>query len=245
MTDPPKPIRVAAIADIHCGRDGHGAYHALFAQINDAADLLLICGDLTDYGLPDEARVLVKELAAVRIPMVGVLGNHDVESGQQEEVCRILADAGIKMLDGESHEVDGVGIAGVKGFAGGFGRGALGPWGERIVKDFVHEAVNEALKLETALRRVDAPHRIAMMHYSPVRATVEGEPLEIFPYLGSSRLEEPLTRYPVAAVFHGHAHHGAPEGATSNGIPVYNVSMSLLRRAFPEQPPFRVLELGP
>ena len=244
MTDLRAPIRVAALADLHCGREGHSAFRELFARINEAAEILVICGDLTDYGLPEEATVLARELAAVRIPMVGVLGNHDVESGQEDEIRRILGDAGVTLLDGESHEIDGVGFAGVKGFAGGFGRGALGPWGERIIKDFVHEAVNEALKLETALRRVQSPHRIALMHYSPVRSTVEGEPEEILPYLGSSRLEEPLTRYPVAAVFHGHAHHGSPEGATSNGIPVYNVSMSLLGRAYPERPPFRVFEVG-
>ena len=244
MTERRGPIRIAAIGDIHCSREAQGVHQSLFSRINDAADILVFCGDLTDYGLPEEARVLARELAAVRLPMVGVLGNHDVESGQEGEVARIFEDAGVKLLDGESHEVEGVGFAGVKGFAGGFGRGALGPWGERIVKEFVHEAVNEALKLESALRRLQSPHRVAVMHYSPVRATVEGEPLEIYPYLGSSRLEEPLTRYPVAAVVHGHAHHGSPEGRTSNGIPVYNVSMSLLGRVYPERPPFRVIELG-
>jgi Icc-related predicted phosphoesterase len=244
MIDPARPRRLAAVSDIHCGRAGHAMLQSLFPQINESADILILCGDLTDYGLPEEARVLAKELAAVRIPMVGVLGNHDLESGKEEEVSRIFGDAGLRILDGESHQIDGVGFAGVKGFAGGFGRGALGPWGERIIKDFVHEAVNEALKLETALARIQAPHRIALLHYAPVRSTVEGEPPEIYPYLGSSRLEEPLTRYPVDAVFHGHAHHGSPEGTTSNGIPVYNVSMALLARAYPERPPFRIVEIG-
>ena len=244
MTNSHDPIRIAAISDIHCGTAGQGAYHALFADINERADILVICGDLTDYGLPEEAKILAKELTGtIRIPTLAVLGNHDFESGKEGEICDILADAGVKMLDGESHEVLGVGFAGVKGFAGGFGRGALGPWGERIIKDFVHEAVNEALKLETALARLRTSQRIALLHYAPISATVEGEPLEIFPYLGSSRLEEPLSRYAVAAVFHGHAHHGAPEGRTSAGAPVYNVSMQVLQRAFPDRPPYRIIEV--
>ena len=244
MSETRDRIRIAAVSDIHCGTAGQGAYHALFAEINERADILAICGDLTDYGLPEEARILAKELTGtIRIPTLAVLGNHDFESGKEGEICDILGDAGVKMLDGESHEVLGVGFAGVKGFAGGFGRGALGPWGEKIIKEFVHEAVNEALKLETALARLRTSQRIALLHYAPISATVEGEPLEIFPYLGSSRLEEPLSRYAVAAVFHGHAHHGSPEGRTSGGAPVYNVSMQVLQRAFPDRPPFRIFEV--
>ena len=245
MTQSREPIRIAAVSDIHCGTAGQGAYQSLFGEINERADILVICGDLTDYGLPEEAKILAKELtSSIRIPTVGVLGNHDFESGKEGEIVSILADIGVKMLDGESHEVLGVGFAGVKGFAGGFGRGALGPWGERIIKDFVHEAVNEALKLETALARLRTSQRIAVLHYAPISATVEGEPPEIFPYLGSSRLEEPLSRYSVAAVFHGHAHHGSPEGRTSAGAPVYNVSMPLLQRTFPDRPPFRLIEVA-
>ena len=244
MSAPRGPVRVAAIADLHCGTGGESAYHDLFTEINERADVLAICGDLTDYGLPEEARVLAKQLtSAIRIPVVGVLGNHDYESGKADEISRIFTDAGVKILDGGSHVVRGVGFAGVKGFAGGFGRGALGPWGEQIIKDFVHEAVTEALKLETALARLDTSQRVAVLHYSPIAGTVAGEPAEIFPYLGSSRLEEPLGRYPVAAVFHGHAHHGSPEGKTSAGTPVYNVSMPLLQRVFPDRPPYRIIEL--
>ena len=244
MTRNEDPIRIAAVSDIHCGTAGQGAYQALFSEINERADILVICGDLTDYGLPEEARILAKELTStIRIPTLGVLGNHDFESGKEGEIGSILGDAGVKMLDGESHEVLGVGFAGIKGFAGGFGRGALGPWGEKIIKEFVHEAVNEALKLETALARLRTNQRIALLHYAPISATVEGEPLEIWPYLGSSRLEEPLSRYAVAAVFHGHAHHGSPEGRTSAGAPVYNVSMPLLQRAYPDRPPFRIIEV--
>src|SRR5207249_2662288 len=175
-----------------------------------------------------EAQVLAKEItAAAKVPIVAVLGNHDYESGQMGEIRRILADSGVTLLDGDACEILGIGFAGIKGFAGGFGRGTLGYWGELAIKQFVQEALDEALKLETALARLRTPHRIAVLHYAPIRGTVEGEPLEILPYLGCSRLEEPLTRYPVTAVFHGHAHHGSPEGRTVNDLPVYNVSMLL------------------
>jgi Icc-related predicted phosphoesterase len=233
------------MSDIHMGRTGQGVLASVFAQVSERADVLVMCGDLTDYGLPEEARVLAREIAtALRVPCVTVLGNHDFEAGKQDEVRQILTDAGVTVLDGDSCEVQGVGFAGVKGFCGGFGRGALGPWGEEIIKIFVREAVNEAFKLESALARLRSPHRVAVLHYSPIRATVEGEPLEIFPYLGSSRLEEPLTRYPVTAVLHGHAHNGCLEGRTSSGTPVYNVAMPLLKKCWPEQPPFRVIEVG-
>ena len=181
---------------------------------------------------------------ALRVPCVAVLGNHDYEAGKAEEIRQILVDAGVVVLDGDATEVHGVGFAGVKGFCGGFGRGALGPWGEDIIKLFVREAVNEAFKLESALARLRTPHRVALLHYSPVRATVEGEPLEIFPYLGSGRLEEPLARYPVTAVIHGHAHNGTLEGCTAAGVPVYNVAMPLLKKCWPEQAPFRVIDIG-
>jgi len=216
----------------------------LLQSVNEQADFLLLCGDLTDYGLPEEAHILVGELAeAVKIPIVAVLGNHDFESGQHVEVCRILTEAGIKVLDGEAHEVQGTGIAGAKGCAGGVGRATLGAWGEPATKRFVQEAIDEAMKFEGALARLRTPQRIAMLHYSPIKGTVEGEPLEIYSYLGTSRLEEPLNRHPVNMVFHGHAHHGALEGRTSTGIPVFNVAMPLLMRTFPNRPPFRVFEI--
>lgn len=238
-------VRLAAMSDIHMGKTGQGVLASVFAQVSERADVLVMCGDLTDYGLPEEARVLAREIAtALRVPCVTVLGNHDFEAGKQDEVRQILTDGGVTVLDGDSCEVHGVGFAGVKGFCGGFGRGALGPWGEEIIKIFVREAVNEAFKLESALARLRSPHRVAVLHYSPIRATVEGEPLEIFPYLGSSRLEEPLTRYPVTAVLHGHAHNGCLEGRTSSGTPVYNVAMPLLKKCWPEQPPFRLIEVG-
>ncbi|HEV3140622.1 MAG TPA: metallophosphoesterase, partial [Vicinamibacterales bacterium] len=221
-----------------------GAFQALFSSVKESADVLLIAGDLTDYGLPDEAQVLVRELSALRIPVVAVLGNHDVESGKETEVTQILRDAGVVVLDGGACEVLGVGFAGVKGFGGGFGQRALGPWGETIIKQFVREAVDEALKLEAAFARLRRTQSlIALLHYAPIVGTVEGEPLEIYPFLGSSRLEEPMGRYPVSLVLHGHAHRGKPQGATKGGVPVYNVSMPLLTRTFADRPPFRVFEV--
>jgi Icc-related predicted phosphoesterase len=219
-------------------------FQPLFAQVSENADVLLICGDFTDYGMPDEARILAKELtASLEVPAVVVLGNHDYESGHEHEIRQILLDAGVAVLDGEATEVHGVGFAGVKGFCGGFGRGALGPWGEQATKHFVQAAVDEALKLEAALARLRTHQRVALLHYSPIRATVEGEPPEIFPYLGSSRLEEPINRYRVTSVFHGHAHRGTLEGRTSAGVPVYNVAMPLLARLHPDRLPYRVVEL--
>src|SRR6187455_2624271 len=209
-------VRLAAMSDIHVSKTGQGALASLFAQVSERADVLAMCGDLTDYGLPEEARVLAREVAtALRVPCITVLGNHDYEAGKGDEIRQILVDAGVSVLDGEATEVHGVGFAGVKGFCGGFGRGALGPWGEPAIKRFVQEAVDEALKLETALARLRTSKRVAVLHYSPIRATCEGEPPEIFPYLGSSRLEGPLNRYPVNVVFHGHAHHGSLEGHTT------------------------------
>ena len=236
-------VRVAAVGDLHSTRTSQGVLQPLFAQIAESADLLLLAGDLTDHGHPDEARLLAHELAALRLPTVAVLGNHDFESNQQDEVREILAAAGVTMLDGDACEVLRIGIAGVKGFAGGFGQRALGSWGEPIIKQFVHEAVNEALKLEAALARLRTPQMIALMHYSPIQQTVEGEPPEIFPFIGSSRLEEPLNHYPVTLAFHGHAHRGQLEGATTSRVPVYNVSMPLLARMYPDRPPFRVVTL--
>lgn len=237
-------MRLAAIGDTHIRKTSQGQLLNVLASVNDKADALVLCGDLTDYGLAEEAHVLAKELTAVvRIPIVAVLGNHDYESGHQDEVCRILTDAGVRILDGDTCEINDVGFAGAKGFLGGFGRGTLGAWGERAVKTFVQEALDEAMKLESALARLRTPQRVAVLHYSPIVGTVHGEPLEIYPYLGTSRLEEPLNRYPVNIVFHGHAHHGAPEGRTSTGIPVLNVAMPLLRSLFPDRPPVRFVEL--
>jgi Icc-related predicted phosphoesterase len=236
-------VRLAAAGDLHFGRYSAGTFQKLFGEVVAAADVFIIPGDLTDYGLPDEARALARELAqTVKIPVVAVLGNHDFESGHAAEVSEILREAGIIILDGDSAEIHGIGFAGVKGFAGGFGPRALGAWGEPVIKAFVQESVNEALKLETALARLRTAVKIAVIHYAPVQDAVIGEPEAIYPYLGSSRLEDPLNRFGVTAVFHGHAHRGRPESRTSAGVPVYNVSLPLLQRLTPERP-FRVVDV--
>jgi Icc-related predicted phosphoesterase len=239
----PKNLRIAALADLHFGRTSTGSLQGLLASIGERADVLLIAGDLTHYGLPEEATALAKELNSVRIPIAAVLGNHDHHSGQAAEILRILTDAGIRVLDGESFDLGGVGVAGTKGFAGGFGQRVLEAWGEETVKAFVREAVEETLKLESALARIQRVPRVALLHYSPILETVIGEPPEIHPFLGSSRLEEPINRYQVVAVFHGHAHHGRLEGRTAAGVPVYNVSVPLMRLHHPDAAPFRLIEI--
>jgi Icc-related predicted phosphoesterase len=243
MPAPGSTIRIAAISDIHYGKTSAGSMTPIFREISDVADVLLICGDLTDYGLVDEARVLIADLQAVKIPIVAVLGNHDLESGEERQLTEVLSAAGVRMLDGDTVEYHGVGFAGIRGFCGGFGRGALGPWGEKVIKDFVNEAVQEALKLESALQRLQTEHRVVLMHYAPIRQTVEGEPAEIFAFLGSSRLEEPLTRLGATVVFHGHAHKGSPEGKSSTGIPVFNVAYPVLKEAYPDRPAYRLFTL--
>jgi Icc-related predicted phosphoesterase len=237
--------RLAAIGDLHVTRQSHGVLQPVFAAAAERADILLLCGDLTDHGLPEEAAVLVAELArgGKKMPTLAVLGNHDVDAGQEGEVRRILGEAGVVVLDGDGHEIGDVGFVGVKGFCGGFGRRTLEPWGEPAIKHFVREALDEALKLESGLARLRTTHRVAVLHYAPIEATVEGEPREIYPFLGSSRLEEPLNRYGVTVAFHGHAHRGALEGKTRDGCTVYNVAAPLLRRSFPDEPPLPFVTL--
>ena len=236
-------VRVAAVGDLHCKRSSSGFLQTLFSRIAENADVLALCGDLTDRGLPDEARILAKELQAVKIPKIAVLGNHDFESDAAGEVIEILAGAHVTVLDGTAIEIAGIGFAGAKGFAGGFGERALQAWGEAATKVFVREAVDETLKLESALARLRTPGRVVLLHYAPVVDTVDGEPREIYPFLGSSRLEEPLNRYAASVVFHGHAHRGQPEGKTSAGVPVYNVALPLLQQIYPDRSPFRVVEI--
>jgi Icc-related predicted phosphoesterase len=237
-------LRIAAIADLHVKKTGQASLQPLFAAASEQADVLLLCGDLTDYGQVEEAKILAKDITAfLRIPSIGVLGNHDFESGKADEVVKIIAGAGVTMLDGGSHEIEGVGFAGIKGFGGGFGRRQLNAWGEEIIKKFVHETIEEALKLEMALARLRTPQKIAVLHYAPIHATVDGEPPEINPFLGSSRLEEPIDRYRCNAVFHGHAHRGSLEGRTKGNVPVYNVAMPLLAAHYEDRQPFRAIEV--
>jgi len=240
---PRTSVRIAAIGDLHCTRTAEGVLHAIFSALPAEADILVLCGDLTDYGTEEEAHLLAKELHALKIPIVGVLGNHDYESDQQDLVKKILTDAGVAVLDGTAHVIGSVGFAGVKGFCGGFGRRGLTPFGERGIKRFVHEAMAETEKFESALSRLRTPVRVAVTHYAPIQATVEGEPLEIYPFLGSSRLEDPIDRYRATVCVHGHAHRGAPHGATRGNVPVHNVALPLMRRLYGEANVFQLFEL--
>jgi Icc-related predicted phosphoesterase len=229
-------VRAAAVGDIHV-REAHDRWlRELLEDICESADVLLLCGDLTDHGLETEAEVLGEHLVRARIPTFGVLGNHDYESGQQVEVVEVLREAGMVFLDSDCCHFDDVGIVGVKGFCGGFGQYLLQPWGEPAIKQFVYEAVEESMKLERQLAQVRAERTLVVMHYSPILETVAGEPPEIIPFLGSSRLAEPIDRFPVDAVFHGHAHYGMPVACTPGGRAVYNCALPLMRRISPERP---------
>ena len=226
-------LRIAAVGDLHYGGDGpHGCGRPLLArlvaEVEKAADVLVLCGDLTTHGSPEQMKGLVDALEGLTVPTLAVLGNHDFDADRVEEAKDILNDRRIQVLDGDAIEVQGVGFAGVKGFAGGFGRASLGAFGEPLIKAFVQEALDEALKLENALRKLATPVKIALLHYAPIADTIEGEPPEIQCYLGSSRLLPPLEAMQVDAVFHGHAHTGKVEGKTPAGIPVFNVSLPLL-----------------
>jgi Icc-related predicted phosphoesterase len=241
----PGAVRIAAVGDFHCGQDDVGVYRELFACANEEADVLVLTGDLTRWGAIAEFKVVVGELADVTIPIVAVLGNHDYESGEVAEGSRTLRGRGIHLLCGDTFELNHtVGFAGVKGFMGGFGRGMLTPFGEPETKAFVAATLNEVHALELALRRLSTPVRVAVLHYAPVAATIAGEPEAIHPYLGTDRLAEPLDRYGAAVAFHGHAHGGTLRGTTLGGVPVFNVSLPLLRKDRPAAMYF-VYEVGP
>jgi Icc-related predicted phosphoesterase len=228
---PAKPLRLAAIGDLHVGENAERPYRELFAKISQEADVLALCGDLTNFGKTREAEILADDLRVCTIPVVGVLGNHDYECGQPAEVARILHDAGLKLLDGEAFEIEGVGFAGCKGFIGGFGRYMLSAFGEPEIKAFVQASVDENLKLESSLRMLRTDKIVVVTHYSPVQATVEGEPPEIFAFLGSARMGETIDRFEgVTCALHGHAHRGSYEGHTPGGVPVYNVARPILNR---------------
>lgn len=231
-----KKMRLAAVADLHVREADAGKWTSFFKEASQRADVLLICGDLTDTGDEAEAQVLADELKLCSIPVVCVLGNHDYEKGREKIIRQTIQQKDhIHVLDGESVVIQGVGFAGVKGFGGGFDNYMLSMFGEEAIKAFVQEAVNEALRLERALSRLDTDpsirEKIALLHYAPIRETVQGEPDPILPFLGCSRLVEPLERQHVRVAFHGHAHAGSFEGATPGGIKVYNVSRPVLQRA--------------
>lgn len=222
-------MRIAALADLHFTPAAHEGYRAALEHVRNEADVLVLAGDLTNYGKTSEMEPLLNVLVRLRIPTIAVLGNHDYESGQEAELMKMMTAEGIKVLDGTAYERDGIGFAGTKGFIGGFGRGVLTAFGEPEVKRLVQATIDEALKLERAMSQLRTEKRLVVLHYAPVVSTVQGEPPEIFPYLGTSRLAEVVDRHEATLVIHGHAHHGAREGKTVGGVPVYNVALHLLQ----------------
>lgn len=238
--------RIAAIADIHVRETDKGKWVDLFRQASKEADILLIGGDLTNTGDEAEASVLKEELRACAIPVIAVLGNHDHEKGRHKTIRQMIQSHQVHILDGEAIAIGNVGFAGIKGFGGGFDNYMLSMFGEAAMKAFVQEVVNDALSLDRALARLDQQYenlkKIALLHYSPIQETVKGEPEPIYPFLGSSRLAEPLVRRQVTAVFHGHAHAGHLEGSLPGGIRVFNVAKPVLTKAaYPL--PFYLLEI--
>ncbi len=228
-------LRIAAVADLHVRESEKGKWVEYFKEVSRKADVLLICGDLTDTGDENEARVLNEDIKNCTIPILAVLGNHDFEKGRQKVIRQMLQNEKVRILDGEATVINNIGFAGVKGFGGGFDANMLSKFGEDAIKIFVKEAVDEALNLDRALSRLDEENenikKVALLHYSPVSATVKGEPETVWPFLGSSRLAEPLTRRKVAVAFHGHAHKGSFEGEAPGGVKIYNVARSILTRA--------------
>jgi Icc-related predicted phosphoesterase len=233
------------VADLHVKEGTAARWRRGFARLPESADVLLLGGDLTDHGRAGEARALAEALAEVPVPVLAVLGNHDYEHGAPEQVREILSARGVRVLDGESCVVGGVGFAGAKGFGGGFGEHALGYWGEPALKGFVAESVREAGKLATALGQLGTRQRVALLHYAPIPATLAGEPPEIYPFLGSGRLGETLERGGATLACHGHAHAGAPSGATAAGIPVLNVAAPLLGSKEPERIAMKLVTIDP
>jgi Icc-related predicted phosphoesterase len=226
-------MRIAATADLHFSASRQSVLHDQLGRVRDEADVLVLAGDLTNYGKTEEMEPLLNVVVRSRIPTVAVLGNHDYESGKQAELMRMMEGSGIKVLDGTAYERDGVGFAGTKGFVGGFGRGMLTAFGEIEIKQFVQSSIDEALKLERAMAQLRTPKRVVVIHYSPIAATVQGESPEILPFLGTSRLAEVIDRHGADLVVHGHAHHGQLEGKTTGGSPVYNVAVTLLQAREP------------
>jgi Icc-related predicted phosphoesterase len=226
-------MRIAATADIHFIPQNQNALHEQLVRVRDEANILIVAGDLTNYGQPAEMETLLNLLVRARVPTIVVLGNHDYECGKEQELMHMLTAAGIKVLDGSAYERDGIGFAGTKGFVGGFGRGVLTAFGEPEIKTFVRASIDEALKLERALSQLRTPKRVVVLHYSPIAATVAGEAAEIYPFMGTSRLAEVIDRHGADLVLHGHAHHGTLTGNTTAGIPVHNVAITLLQAQTP------------
>lgn len=229
-------MRIAAVGDLHVGRDSAGSLSDGFVGLDERADLLVLAGDLTTHGDPAQAEILVRELGPVSVPVVAVLGNHDHHAGEPEAVRGILEDGGVTVLERGSAviDVDGcrVGVVGAKGFGGGFIGASVTEFGEEEMKAFARMSIEVAADIERLLGALQADVRIALLHYAPVRDTLRGEPPEIFPFLGSYLFAEAIDRAGADLVVHGHAHRGSEKGATPAGVPVRNVAKAVLRSAY-------------
>ena len=223
-------MRIAAIGDLHYRADSTGLLQHLLPGIEGVADLLILAGDLTDSGQPAEMQVLLHDLKEIPLRIIAVLGNHDHESDQAERLAEMLRESGITVLEGNVVEIENVGFVGTKGFCGGFDNTLIQPFGERVLKAFIQEGIDEAVQLENALARLDCERKVAVLHYAPIKATLAGESPELFPMLGCSRLANAVDRHGADLILHGHAHHGSPEGRTPRGIPVYNICRFVLNR---------------
>ncbi len=223
-------MKIAAIADLHCGKYTVKQIRGIFSDIEGKADVLVMAGDLTNVGLVHEIEILLEALNSVSLPKVAVLGNHDHQNDEAVQLTKILEAGNVCVLDCSSCVIEGVGFLGTKGFCGGFGNLRIQPFGEQAIKKFVETSVDEAVRLDSALKQIDAVHKIAITHYAPIRATLKGESPELFPFLGSSLLADALDRHHVNVIFHGHAHNGSPSGTTPGGIPVHNVSRFVQKR---------------
>jgi Icc-related predicted phosphoesterase len=235
-------MRIAAVADIHIKKENYEEDLRRFSSVNDLADVLIVAGDLTNHGLPHEMSACLRIFEHIRIPIVAVLGNHDYESGHQDELAGMLRVAGVHLLDGNCFELDGVGFAGTKGFCGGFAPHELMPFGEIDIKNFVDISDREMVKLDYGLAQLHTPTKIAITHYAPIKETIVGEPEPIFPFLGSSRLERAISRHKPVLALHGHAHKGTFAATTQDGVPVHNVALHILRRRN-EPHPFAIFTL--
>ena len=229
-------IRIAAVGDVHAGEDSMGAIAPTFQGIDDMADILLLAGDLTKWGDPREAQVLVRELEAVSVPIVAVLGNHDHHLDRSDQVRDVLERAGILVLEGETAEFElaghTVGIAGVKGFGGGFAGAHATDFGEPEMKAFIRHTQAIAAALAGAVARLRSDVRIVLMHYAPVKETLRGEPPEIYPFLGSYLLAEAVDACGADLILHGHAHRGVEKGMTPGGVAVRNVAQPVIARPY-------------
>ena len=217
-------MKIAVIGDLHCGSERSGFIRTLLSGVEKEADMLALAGDLTNTGMIQEMEVLLDELKFFGGPIAAVLGNHDHEQNHTELLVKMMESRGVCVLDRSSCVVGGVGFFGTKGFCGGFGNRRIQPFGEYAIKAFVQAGVNEVMAMEQALVELSTPIKVGLLHYAPIRATLQGESPELFPFLGTSLMADVLDRHNVTVAFHGHAHNGALHGHTPGNVPVFNVS---------------------